>query len=172
MTLAPGRECGDCTMCCKLAAVPELAKPANVWCKHVAQGVGCKIHDTRPTSCSTFDCQWLLDPTLGPEWKPNHAKFLLWRTPAGSWLVAVDPGNPNSWRQPQYLPQLRLLAARLAENNQPLLVFNRSKTTCILPDRDVELPQLEKGQAIAVITDTTQGRMRYDVAVVDVAAQS
>lgn len=28
---APGRQCGDCTLCCKVMAIEELAKPASAW---------------------------------------------------------------------------------------------------------------------------------------------
>jgi hypothetical protein len=30
---ATGRQCGDCTLCCKVMAIEQLAKPANAWRK-------------------------------------------------------------------------------------------------------------------------------------------
>ena len=169
MTPAPGRECGDCSMCCKLPEIAELAKPAGVWCKNVAHGKGCKIYDERPGSCRAFHCWWQLDPQLGPEWKPDKSKFMIWRNGSGGWIISVDPGNPNAWRQPQYIRSLRLLAAQIAETGQPLLVFNRTKATCILPDRDVELPPLKDGQAIAVTMQNIAARTHYDVVILDPA---
>ena len=41
---APGRECGACTLCCKVFDVPVLEKPAGQWCKHCLPGRGCGIH--------------------------------------------------------------------------------------------------------------------------------
>ena len=167
MTLAPGRECGSCSMCCKLIGFEELAKPPGVWCKHVSPGKGCSIHDERPVSCRNFDCYWLHDANLGPEWKPDKSKFVIWRGPSGAWLLSVDPGNPNNWRQPQYIRQLRLVSAQLAEQNQVLVLLKGEKMTCILPDRDVELPKLEDGQGIAVATQMIGARTHYEVVIID-----
>lgn len=55
------RECGGCTMCCKVMHVPELEKPAGIWCPHCAVGEGCGIYDERPKPCRDFECLWLQD---------------------------------------------------------------------------------------------------------------
>lgn len=64
------RQCGSCTLCCKLLPVsegntkssrhlPVFEKPANTRCQHQRHGVGCKIYDRRPMSCRVWTCQWL-----------------------------------------------------------------------------------------------------------------
>ena len=169
MTLAPGRECGSCSMCCKLLGIEELAKPSGVWCKHVAQGKGCTIYDQRPGSCSSFNCYWLYDANLGPEWKPDKSKFVIWRGPTGAWILSVDPGNPHAWRQPQYIRQLRLVSAQLAEEGQVLILFKGEKMTCILPDRDVELPTFREGESITVTTQMIGARTHYEVVIIEPA---
>ena len=45
---APGRECGSCTLCCKVYDVPAVDSVAGQWCRHTKQGRGCAIHATRP----------------------------------------------------------------------------------------------------------------------------
>jgi hypothetical protein len=40
-------------------AIPELKKPRGQWCRHVAQGKGCSIYETRPEVCRQFTCAWL-----------------------------------------------------------------------------------------------------------------
>ena len=167
MTLAPGRECGSCSMCCKLLGIEELGKAPGVWCKHVSLGKGCSIHDERPVACRNFNCYWLVNPNLGPEWKPDKSKFVIWQGPTGAWILSVDPGNPNAWRQPQYLPQFRLVAAQLAEQGQVLVLLKGEKMICILPDRDVELPKLADGQGIAVATQMIGARTHYEVVIID-----
>ena len=169
MMQAPGRECGSCSMCCKLLGVEELAKPTGVWCKHVSPGKGCSIHDERPASCRSFNCFWLVNPYLGPEWKPDRSKFVIWQGPSGEWILSVDPGNPNSWRQPQYIRQLRIVAAQMAEQGQVLLLLKGEKMICILPDRDVELPRLSVGQGIAVATQINGARTHYEVVIIEAA---
>src|SRR5258708_27094970 len=37
----PGRECGSCTLCCKVYNIPEIGKAAGKWCKHCTPGKGC-----------------------------------------------------------------------------------------------------------------------------------
>ena len=39
---------------------------------------GCKIYDTRPTTCRSFHCAWLINPELGPEWRPTTVKMVLY----------------------------------------------------------------------------------------------
>src|SRR4051812_22511432 len=75
--VVPGRACGCCTLCCKVIAVTDFDKPPGVWCAHCIRGKGCGIYESRPTDCRTFFCEWMLEHGLGPEWKPEHAKFAL-----------------------------------------------------------------------------------------------
>jgi len=75
--LPNGRECGTCSMCCKLLDIPEWNKPRNVWCEHCTPGKGCNIYNDRPELCRTFRCIWLRTPEM-PEWvKPSESKMLL-----------------------------------------------------------------------------------------------
>jgi hypothetical protein len=46
--LVPGRECGSCSMCCKVYNIAEISKPAGKWCSHCKPGKGCVIHDAPP----------------------------------------------------------------------------------------------------------------------------
>lgn len=143
------RSCGSCTLCCKLFPIPELNKPAGKWCQHIAQGRGCGIHLTRPNVCREFDCQWINNRELGPEWKPEISKFVLSIYPgANSLNITVDPGVPNAWRQEPYISSFRRWAgAALAQGDQ-VLVFLGSKVTAILPDREVELGEIRPNDRI------------------------
>lgn len=73
-----GRECGDCTLCCKLLGVKELNKPAHEWCKHCDIGKGCRIYTQRPNECQNFTCMWWAGMTP-EELKPDkvHAVFTM-----------------------------------------------------------------------------------------------
>lgn len=52
------RQCGECSLCCVLPAIPQLGKPANVRCKHLT-AKGCGIYESRPAVCRKFECDWL-----------------------------------------------------------------------------------------------------------------
>ena len=57
----PARQCGACTLCCKLLPVRELGKLGGERCEHQRHGKGCAIYSARPPSCQTWSCKWLLD---------------------------------------------------------------------------------------------------------------
>ncbi len=57
-TTIPGRSCGECLLCCKLAKIVGLDKPDGVWCRHCAPGRGgCTIYETRPPVCRNLELQ-------------------------------------------------------------------------------------------------------------------
>jgi Fe-S-cluster containining protein len=138
-----GRDCGTCTLCCKVAAVEEVFKPNGVWCSHCVKGKGCTIYDQRPASCRSFYCQWMLDKTFGPEWKPERAKFAMVKSEGGRRLTAlVDPGFPSAWRRSPYYENLKQWAADAVRKLPDLYfvdVLIGAHAIVILPDRDVDL---------------------------------
>jgi Fe-S-cluster containining protein len=149
--LVPGRDCGKCSLCCKLLPVQELNKPAGQWCVHSAPGSGCRVHHTRPDACRQFFCSWRLDPNLGPEWKPDVARFVLSWDPARQALVlSADPGTPLAWKRAPYYGRLKQFAERLFAENKRLLVDLRGQIIIILPDRDVPIGLVGPGDEIAV----------------------
>jgi Fe-S-cluster containining protein len=108
------RTCGTCSLCCKLAYIPELNKSIDSWCRHARPGVGgCSIYLDRPPSCRDFNCGWLVGAReLGDEWFPARCKMIVTRREPRSnltergMLVTVDPTYPNAWRRKPYYVQL------------------------------------------------------------------
>lgn len=94
-----GNLCGNCTLCCKLTAVPELNKPAGSWCKHCKAGKGCTIYDDRPESCKNFRCVWLTGG-LPPELRPDKSRVIFERLPSGkTFLVLTNSGYTDAWKK-------------------------------------------------------------------------
>lgn len=56
------RECGECSVCCYVGAVPELDKTSFVKCKHIQTSKcgSCKIFQQKnlPSTCSDYECAW------------------------------------------------------------------------------------------------------------------
>jgi hypothetical protein len=75
--LVPGRECGDCTACCKLIKIdwPELRKPAGVLCHHNT-GSGCGIHASRPDGCRRWFCLWRRLDAMPEHARPDRARVM------------------------------------------------------------------------------------------------
>jgi len=150
-TIVPGRSCGTCGLCCEVYSVQELNKPEGQWCPHVERGHGCKIHAIRPHVCRQFYCSWLVDPNLGPEWKPEVARFVISADPKYQALtVSVDPGMPLAWKREPYYSTLKLFSKVFFPLNKKVLVSLRGHITVVLPEGDVPLGVIAPGEEIVL----------------------
>ena len=143
------RECGDCSLCCKVMGIPELKKPKDEWCPNFAAGVGCRIYPDRPPSCHNFVCQWLSDPSMGPEWKPSTCKMVVDSKPS-LFVVHVDPAVSRPWRAEPYFSVLKRLSAQGLAKGNLVMVIERRHTIVILPDREVDLGVIDPDARIAM----------------------
>ena len=121
-SLAPGKTCGSCTMCCKLMGIAELKKPAWTECVHVAPGIGCRIYQDRPRSCRQFICGWLLDPGMGPELKPDKCRVIFHQQSGQNIVATCDADHPNAWREPNVLEFLRHLVVSLGPSRKVIVM--------------------------------------------------
>ncbi len=142
------KECGDCTLCCKLLQVSELEKPQGRLCVHVDGSKGCAIYSERPQSCRSFHCLWLMDPHLDEAWKPNNCKMVLVAESDRHVVVQVDDGASQSWRREPYFSALRKMSAKAVEAGGMVTVMENGEATVILPERGVYLGKLESGDRI------------------------
>src|SRR5271156_1629072 len=76
--LVPGRECGNCTECCKVMTIDsaELRKPPGVYCPHCLPGTGCGIYERRPSLCRTWHCQWRRSAWIDASLRPDRSGVL------------------------------------------------------------------------------------------------
>lgn len=105
------RECGACSLCCKLIGVQELGKLAGKWCEHADPGRGCKIWHLRPGECQAFSCLWLqaTPEQIPDELRPDKSKVVMATNKEGTELILyVDPARPDAfkeWRVVEVLKQ-------------------------------------------------------------------
>jgi len=141
--VVPGRACGTCSLCCKVLGVFELAKPAGKWCTHCRPGNGCDIYATRPFACRRFYCEWTISKGLGPEWRPEQAKFALFKSNGGRRLTAhVDPGYPSAWQRSPYYQNFKAWAAQAVQKTPEMDLVDvmiGERLIVVLPDRDVDV---------------------------------
>ena len=105
----------------------------------------------------------MLEKGLGPEWKPERAKFALVKTEGGRRLTALtDPGFPAAWRRSPYYENLKrwaVDAARRAPEVYLVDVLIGQRSIVILPDRDVDVGVLGNDEALQLRYSTlTTGR--------------
>ncbi len=143
----PGRSCGSCTLCCKLMMVPELDKPMGTWCAHCKQGAGCTIHATRPQSCRDFYCGYLQSDALTEEWLPAKVRFIVVGEPSGI-VLYVDPGQPDAWKDAPFYERIKSWSLSGVPRNRQVTVRIGRRAIAVLPDKDVDLGEMEPGDRI------------------------
>jgi len=159
-----GRECGSCTLCCKVYHVAEIDKIAGKWCQHCKPGKGCGIHDALPEPCADFNCLWRTEETLAAEWKPDRARMVLSVFPQNGFIyVQVDPGAPSAWRKQPYHDQLRRWAASSLQQGRHVIVFVNDAATLIMPDQDVPLGPMNPADGFSVRQTFGPGGPTYEV---------
>jgi hypothetical protein len=143
-----GRQCGECSLCCKLLHVIELDKPGGQWCPHCRPGAGgCSIYETRPPICRGYYCGWMLSKNVGDEWQPLRAHMVLSYGRLNGIqcvTVTVDPAHPWAWTLDPYHAQLKRMAyhglhVASAEKIALVQVRTVNRVWLVLPDRDVEI---------------------------------
>ena len=120
------RQCGSCTLCCKLIPVEELSKKAGQRCQHVRAGKGCSIYARRPLSCREWSCLWLIgvqgdDRQPLALSRPDRVHYVIDEVPD---IVRIrddqtgevrqidvvqiwcDPKFPDAWQDPALLDML------------------------------------------------------------------
>ncbi len=60
LPLIPGRECGECNVCCVSLTIDdaEMQKPQGYRCRNTLPDKRCAIYPTRPRTCREFFCGW------------------------------------------------------------------------------------------------------------------
>jgi hypothetical protein len=160
---APGRQCGECSLCCKVVAVGVLEKPAGVWCRHCLKTSGCAIYGRHPDECREFHCGWLVNPEFGAEWYPRRSKMVLtFDRRVNRVGVHVDSGSPDAWRHKPYFDQLKRWARDGVERRLQVVVYVVDKVTVILPDKEVALGVLRPDDQIVVSVTRTASGWAFD----------
>jgi hypothetical protein len=141
------RSCGECTLCCKVMAIEELAKPAGSWCQHCGPGRGCRIYDERPLECRHFDCLWLTDERFGPHWKPSKSKLVLTASEDGL-EIRCDPGFPDAWRREPLRGEIQNLATSGEQHDVTVLVIVGSRMILVTSQQEFDLGEIRPDERI------------------------
>jgi hypothetical protein len=162
---AVGRECGECSMCCKVFAIPALNKPIGEWCIHCRPGrERCTIYPTRPDECASFHCSWMASADLGPEWYPPVAKFVVsTQEQPRRVCINVDAGSPHAWRREPYYSRIKLWAKVTLEQDGQLVVYVRNSVILVLPSEEIDLNTLPRGVEVKVGSRTTPNGREWAV---------
>ena len=88
------RQCGTCTLCCKLVPVRELGKRGGERCEYQRHGKGCAIYHQRPSSCRLWSCAWLIgkEPERDLS-RPDRAGYVIDAMP--DYILVTDTHTGN-----------------------------------------------------------------------------
>ena len=138
----PAKQCGECGLCCKVVAFPELEKPRGVWCRHRSPAVGCTIHQTRPEACRRFFCLWLTVSELSEEWRPDRAGFFMWEHPVPNGrrlILEIDADQTETWEREPYLSVLRQIADRRQGATTEVILRRSGTIKMLFPEGVIDL---------------------------------
>jgi hypothetical protein len=125
------RQCGDCTLCCRLLPVRSLDKLAGQRCQHQSHARGCKVYarlGSVSPECRLWSCRWLVNDDTADLSRPDRSHYVLDLMPDFVTLrddatgeaqhvqvvqIWVDPKHPDAHRD----PALRAYLERCAEDN-------------------------------------------------------
>ena len=157
MTAVPSvkKACGDCTLCCKVMAIEELARPASSWCPHCEPGRGCLIYAARPTECRTYSCLWLLDDRLDQRWKPSKSRLVLTTSQDGI-EIRCDPGFPDAWRKEPFRSEIQKWAVSGEAHDVTVLVITGERMMLVTRDREFDLGIVRSDERIVREIDGTK----------------
>lgn len=134
------RECGSCSMCCKLLFIEELSKPEGSWCPKFNKGTGCGIYITRPQSCRDYRCRWLDDGMLGDEWRPDRCRFTMHFSESGIGLwLNVDPSQPLAWKAQPFYSTVKSWSRAAHDGTGYVAVRIKERTIFLFPEEDLEV---------------------------------
>jgi hypothetical protein len=144
----PMRQCGACTLCCKLVPVKEIGKRAGERCQH-QRHTGCAIYSRRPMSCMVWSCSWLLGDDTKELRRPDRSRYVIDPMPdqvsVGGQRVQVvqiwcDPKAPDAWQDPALIA---FLQRKAAEGVGALIRYSGSEGKAVFVRQDGSWQVLE-----------------------------
>lgn len=143
----PSRECGGCTLCCKLVPVRELHKEAGERCRHQRAGKGCAVYRRpgMPASCHFWTCRWLAGDDTAELRRPDRSRYVLDVMPDYVTLVNdetgeranievvqiwCDPKARDAWKDPALLDYLE---RRGREGKAAIVRFDNRQAVTVFP---------------------------------------
>ena len=145
------RQCGSCSLCCKVLAVHGASKPKRQWCKHCKVGKGCAIYADRPQDCRDFNCMYISGGAgaLGEHWFPAQSKMIVCADPTIPRIeIQVDDGRADAWRREPFYSEIKAWSRAALRDGGQVMVCLPDRTIVILPQEDVDLGKLEESDRI------------------------
>lgn len=139
------RQCGNCTLCCKLLPVRALDKGAGERCRH-QRHTGCRVYHRAgmPPECYLWNCRWLTGDDTVKLSRPDRSHYVIDIMPDfvtardvdGKEMkiqivqIWVDPDYPDAHRDPELRAYLE---RRSVEGIVGLVRYDASEGFTLVP---------------------------------------
>jgi hypothetical protein len=154
------RQCEDCSLCCKVIGIAELHKPAGQWCVNFRKGARCTVYGFHPNECKGFQCYWTIVHQLGPEWRPDRCKLVLWSNQDLRIIVDVDDDHPDAWRREPFYSGMKSWTDPKLEHPLQVLVRVRGRMIVLFKDEDIDLGPYDSRNSVDSGYERRGGELR------------
>lgn len=125
--------CGECTLCCKLLEThgKDAKSPIGTYCHHCDLSAGCKIYESRPEECRTYQCMWTMMENAGEDLRPDKCGIIFDR--AGDDVISA--------RIEEEMKLNRLVVRQIESFNNEgfsVLIFRGQDSKCFLSGNHTE----------------------------------
>ena len=153
-TPVPGRQCGECALCCKLPEIRALNKPANSWCQHCSTKKSCAAYESRPQACRDFYCGYMTQDGIPEAWHPLKSRMMV--VPSGEHVfIHVDPARADAWKKAPYYAQLKQWARANNAVGKQVFINIAGRHIVVLPDRDEDIGFVADDETVSFTTHQT-----------------
>ena len=111
----------------------------------------------------------MINPALGPEWKPDRAKFVLYgdAPSTGRIDIAVDPAFPNAWMKEPFFALIKQWVSDGIERDLIVLVQIGPRFVAVLPNRIVELGKVDTSEEVSIKRTMGENGLDYKLTIGD-----
>lgn len=115
--------------------------------------------------CAVYYCDYRTVAHLGKEWRPVDCGMVMSYAPEARRVdIQVDPDRMDAWRKEPFFTQIKLIAENALRGQGYLIVWQGNEAIAVLPDREVNLGQVQQDTMITVTRNDTPLGVTYNVA--------
>jgi hypothetical protein len=111
----------------------------------------------------------MLNPALGPDWKPDRAKFVLYgdAPSTGRIDIVVDPAFPNAWTKEPYFAAIKKWISDGIGRDLIVLVQIGPRYVAVLPNRTVDLGKVDTAEKVSIKRTMGENGLDYKISIGD-----
>lgn len=103
----------------------------------------------------------MFDASLGPEWKPDVARFVLNMQEGTTLAVTLDHGHRHAWKREPYYSALKKLSLELFGKGMMIVVGDGVNKILVTPQDDIVIGRHQEKVSCSLRRDITGPVVRW-----------